>query len=166
MSAVFILPVCLTYWPRKYTCIDPTSIIPPSLRLIWSSTAELKCSVWWYVTWPCDLDFWPFDVEQLSHMAGHVTNPATKFETSKPMHSWVITSFIGYNWHCVSSYCACAVSRDLYIEGKFYLHISNSQPRFAYSLCNFGRSKMKIINVIWENNARPCAKSRDLLKVP
>jgi len=29
MSAIFILPVCLTYWPRKYTTrVDPTSLIP------------------------------------------------------------------------------------------------------------------------------------------
>ena len=29
MSAIFLLPVCLTYWPRKYTTrFDPTSIIP------------------------------------------------------------------------------------------------------------------------------------------
>ena len=29
MSAIFLLPVCLTYWPRKYiTRVVPTSIIP------------------------------------------------------------------------------------------------------------------------------------------
>jgi len=78
----------------------------------------------------------------------------------------VITSFIGYHWHCVSGYCACAVSRDLCVESKFYPHIWNPQPRFAYLLCNFGRSWMKIINAICENTARPCAKSRDLLKEP
>jgi len=50
------------------------------------------------------------------------------------------------------------------------------RPRFAYSLCNFCGSTMKVSKVICENNARPCvkrrisfcacAKSRDLLKVP
>ena len=29
---------------------------------------------------PGDLELWPFDLVQLSHMAGHVVNPATKFE--------------------------------------------------------------------------------------
>jgi len=29
MSAIFLLPVCLIYWPRKYTTsVDPTLIIP------------------------------------------------------------------------------------------------------------------------------------------
>jgi len=51
-----------------------------------------------------------------------------------------------------------------------------ARPRFAYSLCNFGGSTMKVIKVICENNARPCvkrrmsfsacAKSSDMLKVP
>ena len=50
-----------------------------------------------------------------------------------------------------------------------------SRPRFAYSLCNFRGSTMKVIKVVCENNALPCvkrrmsfcacAKSRDLLKV-
>jgi len=77
----------------------------------------------------------------------------------------VIMYVIGYRWHCVSGYRACAVSRDLCVEGKFYPHIWNPQPRFAYSVCNFGPFTIKIIKVIYENNARPCAKSRDLLKV-
>ena len=34
---------------------------------------------------------------QLSHMAGHETNPATKFETSTPMHSWV-NSYKAFHW--------------------------------------------------------------------
>ena len=167
MSAVFLLPVCLTYWPRKYTCIDPTSIIPTKFEVdvIIHCRVKVFCLMTRYVTlWPWRLTF---DLEQMSHMARNVTNPATKFETSTPILELSVTTFfIGCHWHCVSGYCACAVSRDLCVEGKFYPHIWNPQPRFAYSLCNFGRSTMKIIKVICENNARPCAKSRDLLKVP
>jgi len=45
----------------------------------------------WYVTWPCDLDLWPFDLEQLQFMAGHVTNLATKLEDPTPTGSWFMS---------------------------------------------------------------------------
>ena len=53
--------------------------------------------VWWYITRHGDLDLWPFDLEQLSHMAGHVINPATKFEDPATIRSWV-TSYNGSHW--------------------------------------------------------------------
>jgi len=53
--------------------------------------------VCWYVTWPGDLDLWPFDLEQLSYMAGHVHNPATEFEDLTTIRSWV-TSYNGSHW--------------------------------------------------------------------
>ena len=117
----------------------------------------------------CDRDLWPFDLEQLSYMAGYVTNLATV---------WVITFPIGYHWKCVRGYWACAESRNPWVGGQKQLHIWNARPRFTYTLCKCGGSTMKIIKVICENNARPCvkrrtcmsfcacAKSRDLLKVP
>jgi len=43
--------------------------------------------VCWYVTWPCDLDLCPLELEQLSYMAGNVTNLATKFEDPTPIRS-------------------------------------------------------------------------------
>jgi len=81
MSAIFLLPVCLTYWPRKYTTrVDPHV---NNSHQVWSwydhPLPSYSVFVCWYVTWPCDLDLWPFDLEQLSCMAGHVTNLATKF---------------------------------------------------------------------------------------
>jgi len=48
-------------------------------------------------TWPGDLDLWPFDLEQLSYMAGHVTNPATKCEDPTTIRSWV-TSYEVSHW--------------------------------------------------------------------
>jgi len=74
-------------------------------------------------------------------MAGHVVNPSTKFEDpttirSWVMNLWVLTSPIGYHWQCVCSHCACAVSRDLCVGGKFFPHIWNPWPRFAYLLYN------------------------------
>jgi len=99
MSAIFLLPVCLTYWPRKYTTrVDPN--------------VDYSCQVWsWYehtlpsysvfvcqhVTWPCDLDLWSFDLEHMSFIASHVTNLATKYEDPTPIRSWV-TSYNVFHW--------------------------------------------------------------------
>jgi len=49
--------------------------------------------VCWYVTWPCDLDLWPLDLEQLQCMAGNVINLAIKLEDPMPIRSW----FMRYN---------------------------------------------------------------------
>ena len=134
MSVIFLLPVYLTYWPRKYTTRHVT------LR-------------------PC-----PFDLEQLSYMAGHVTNPATKFENPTTIRSWittlrVITVPIDHHWKCERGHIACTESRDPWAGVQKQLHFWNPWPRFAYSLCNFGGYTMKIIKVICENNARPWVKN-------
>jgi len=117
--------------------------------------------VCWYVTWPCDLDLWPFDIEQLSYMAGHVINPATKFKEPATKRSWV-TSYNGSNWLPLKM--RTLPQRMLQItwpvsRGQKQLHFWNTLPRFVYSLCNFGGSMMKIIKVICENNARPALKN-------
>ena len=73
-------------------------------------------------------------------------------------------------------FCIFYVECPPYFYFRFVWHTNlESRPRFAYSLCNFGCSIMKVIKVICENNARPvlkkrmrfcaCAKSRDLFKV-
>ena len=92
-SAIFLLPVCLTYWPRKYTThVDPHV---DNSHQVWSwydhtlpSYSILVCR---YGTWPCDLVLWPFNLEQLSYMAGHVTNLAIKYEDRTPIRSWVMS---------------------------------------------------------------------------
>ena len=83
-----------------------------SLKLIWPSTAELLLSCCWYFAWPCDLDFWPFDLDQLSYMAGHLINTAKQLEDPMPIRSWVM-SYNVFQWKCVLDYCACAVSRNV-----------------------------------------------------
>jgi len=82
---------------------------------------------------------WPFDLEQLSYMAGHATNPATKFKDPMTIRSWVRCYNIS-RWlplKCVCGHCACAESRDLWVEGQKQLHFWNPRPRFSYSLYNF-----------------------------
>jgi len=99
MSAIFLLPVCLIYWIRKYTTrVDPH--VDNSHQVCsWYDHLLPSYSVFvcWYVMWPCDFDLWSFDFEQLSYMAGHVDNPATKFEDPVTIRSWV-TSYNGFLW--------------------------------------------------------------------
>ena len=107
-----------------------------TLKLIWPPTAELLLSCCWYFAWPCDLDFWPFDLDQLSYTAGHLINTAKQVEDPMPIRSWVM-SYNVFQWKCVLDYCACAVSRDLCFGGKFCQHFWNHQYWFVYSLWNF-----------------------------
>ena len=92
-SAIFLLPVCLTYWPRKYTTrIDPH--VDNSYQ-VWSwydhTLPSYSVFVCWYVMWLCDDDFWPFVLEELLFMAGHESNLATKFEDPTPISSWFMS---------------------------------------------------------------------------
>ena len=80
MSTIFLLLVCLTYWPRKYTtCVDPHV---DNSRQVWSwydhTLPSYSVFVCRHVTWPCDLGLRSFDLEHMSCMASHVTNTATK----------------------------------------------------------------------------------------
>ena len=86
-------PVCLTYWPRKYsTRVDPHF---DNSHQVWSwydhTLPSYSVFVCWYITCLCDLDFWPLDLEQMLCMAGNVSNLATKFEDPTPIRSWVMS---------------------------------------------------------------------------
>jgi len=99
MSAIFLLPVCLTYWPTKYTtCVDPHV---DNSHQVWSwydhPLPSYSIFVCWYVTWLFDLDLWPFDLQQLKYVAGHVTNLTTRFEDPTPIRSWV-RSYNASHW--------------------------------------------------------------------
>ena len=61
------------------------------------TNAEALDCVNFFCAWTCDLNLWPFDLEQLSYMAGHVANFTTKFEDHKAIRSWV-TSYNGSHW--------------------------------------------------------------------
>jgi len=181
MSAIFLHPVCLTYWPRKYTTrVDPHV---DNSHQVWSwydhTLSSYSVFVCWYLTWPCDPDLSPFELEQLSYMAGHVTNPATKSEDPKTIRSWV-TSYNGSHWLPLKmrtrplrmrriTWPVGKVSKTItFLESSTPICLFTMQLRWLYT--------MKIIKVICENNARPvlkkrmsfcaCPKSRDLLKMP
>jgi len=97
-----------------------------------------------YVTvWPWPFTFWPWSV--LLH-GGSRRQPLHQVWRSYgyPFLSyefWYLP--YGYHWKCVCSHCACAVSRDLCLGGKFFPHIWNLWPRFAYLLYNFYGATIK-----------------------
>ena len=157
----------------------PTSIIPTKFEV------DMTIHCWVIACLPADTsrDFVTLTIDLLtlnSCYAWQVTLanliPGLKTLCLSVLVLWVITFPIGYHWRCVRGHCACAVWRDPCVGGQKQLHFWYAGPRFAYSLCNFGGSTMKVIKVICENNARPCVKwrmsfgagekSRDLLKVP
>jgi len=177
MSAIFlprfVRPTDVEIIPHALTS---TSIIPTKFEV--DMTIHCRVIAFLSADTSRDIDFWPFDLEQLLCMAGLVPNLGTKFEDRTPISSWFMSHNVsfGYHWECVRGHCACAESRDPWVGGQKQLHFWNPRPWLAYSLCTFGDSTMNVIKVICENNARPCvkrrmnfcafAKSRDLLKVP
>jgi len=120
LSAIFLLPVCLTYWPRNYTTrVDP---YVDNFHQVWSwydhalpSYSVFAC---WYVTWLCDLDLLTLN----SCCAWWVTLPtlllSLKTLRLSVLDLWVITFPVGYHWKCVRGHCSCAVSRDPCVGGQ------------------------------------------------
>jgi len=92
-----------------------------------------------YVTlWPSPLTFWSCLVSGHTwRVTWSIRPPSLKILWLSILELWVLTSPIGCHWQCVCSHCACAVSRDLCVGGKFFRHIWNPWPRFACSLHNF-----------------------------
>ena len=131
-----LLPVCFTYWPRKYTTRVDSHV--DNSHHVWSwydhTLPSYSVFVCWYVTWPCDLDLWPFDLVQLSCMAGHVTNAATNLKTLRLfVHELrVITVPVDYRWKCVRGHCACAESRDAFLESPTPICLFTIQLLLGY----------------------------------
>ena len=90
----FVWPTDLEGIPHAST---PTLIISTKFEVDDHLLPSYSVFVCWYVTWPDDLDLWLFDLEQLSYMAGHVANAATKFEDPQAIRSWV-TSYNVSRW--------------------------------------------------------------------
>ena len=141
MSAIFLLPVCLTSWPRKYTTrVDPHV---DNSHQVWSwhdhTLPSYSVFVCRHVTWPCDLDLWSFDLENMSCMANDVVNLATKYEDPMPIRSWVTSYNVSW-WLPLKMRTRPLRMRRItwpMSGGEKRLHFWNPRPRFAYSLCHF-----------------------------
>jgi len=59
MSAIFVLPVCLAYWPRKYTtCVDPTTIILTKFEVDMTIDCWVIAVLICVTLWPWPMTFW------------------------------------------------------------------------------------------------------------
>ena len=117
MSAIFLLPVCLIYWHRKYTTrVDNSNQVDMTIhcRVTAFLSADTSRDL---VT----LTFWPWTV--VIH-GGSRDQPCHHVWRPYDYELRVITVPIDYPRKCVS-------------RGSKRLHIWNPRPRFAYSLYNF-----------------------------
>jgi len=176
MFAIFLLPVCLTYWPRKYTTHVDFHVDNSHQVWSWYVHTLPNYSVFLSADTSRDLVSLTFDLSTLNICcAWRVTwptlPPSRKTLRLSVLELRVITFPIGYHWKCVWGHCACAESRDPSVGSEKRLHLFNPDHDLSihYTTSN-------IIKVICENNARPCVKrrmsfcactkSRYLLKVP
>jgi len=144
ISAIFLLPVCLTYWPRKYT--TRVDLHVDNSHQVWSDMT-IHCRVIAFLSANTSRDFvtLTFDLLTLnSCCAWRVTwpilLPSLKTLCLSVLDLWVITFPVGYHWQCVRGHSACAESRDPWVAGQKQLHFWNPRPWFAYSLCTLGGS--------------------------
>ena len=98
---------CLPYfyfwfvWPTDIESIPhaptPTSIIPTKFEV--DMTIHCQVIGFFSADTSRDLDLWPFDFKQLPYMAGHVINPATKFEDPTTIRALgLVTSYKRSHW--------------------------------------------------------------------
>jgi len=133
----FVWPTDLEIIPHAST---PKLIIPTKFEV----DMTLHCRVTAFLSadtspWPGDLDLWPFDLEQLSYMAGHVHNPATEFEDPKTIRSWV-TSYNGSHWLALKMRTRPLRMRRItwpVSRGSKTITYLESPTPIAYSLYNF-----------------------------
>jgi len=112
MSAIFLLPVCLT---TDLESIQHAS--PPTLTLTFDRLTLNSCHTW-RVTWPT----LPPSLKNLRLFVHDIR---------------IITVPIDYHRKCVRGHCACAESRDPWVGGQNDCIFWNPWPRFGYSLYNF-----------------------------
>jgi len=154
---------CLPYfyfrvvWPTDLESIPhaptPTSIIPARFEV--DMTIHCRVIAFLSADTSRDLVTLTFDLLTLNIChAWRVTwptlSPSMKTPWLSVLELWVITFPVGYHWKCVRGHWACIVSGDPWVWGEKQLHFLYARPRFAYSLCNFGGSTMKVIKVICE----------------
>ena len=68
----------------------------------------------------------------------------------------VVMSAIHHHWEFVCSHCACAVSRDLCVRGKFPHIFEICDPDLSIYFCNFCGSTIKKNPVIYQKSVLLC----------
>jgi len=105
---MFLLSVCLTYWPRKYTTHGDPHVDNSHQVWTWNDHTLPSYSV--FVTWPCDLDLLILNSCHSWRFTCPTLPPSMKTLRLSVLELRVITFPIGYHWKCVRGHCACAES--------------------------------------------------------
>ena len=105
--------------------------------------------------WP-----WPFNLQQLSCMAGHVVNLVTKYEDPTHIRSWVMSYNVSGSLPLKMRTRPLRMRRITWVGGQKQLHFWNPRPRFAYSLYNFYWTtttiKARLLSNVTNDNALDC----------
>jgi len=170
MSAIFRLPVCLTYWPRKYT--TPTLIISTKFEV----DMTIHCRVTAFVSADTSRDLVTLTFVLLTLSSCHTWRvmwptlpPSLKTLRLFVYELRVITVPVGYHWKCVRGHCSCAESRDPWVGVKndyiFGIPDPDLPTHYTTSVALrwiLLKLSAKIMHALW---FCACAKSRDLFKV-
>jgi len=119
MSAIFPLPVCLTYWSRKYTTrVDPHV---DNSHLVWS----------------CDLVTLTFDLLALSSWRAWrvMGDQPLKTLSLSVLELLVITFPVGYHWKCVraTGYAPNHVTGEHWVEDH-YIFLESPIPICLFTI--------------------------------
>jgi len=135
-------------WPTDLESLSSDAYLAAKVSTKFEVDMTIRCWVialllliryvtWWSWLWPL-----PLVSGHARQVTWSIPPPSLKTLLLSVLELWVPTSPIGYQWQCVCSQWACDISRDLCIGGKFFPHIWNPWPRFAYLLYNFYGTKM------------------------
>jgi len=148
MSAIFLLPVCLTYWPRKYTTrVDPHVDNSHQVRNWYDH--QLRVTAFLSADTSRDLVTLTFDLLTLSSCpAWRVTwptlPPRLKILQLFVHELRVITFPIDYHWKCVRGHCACAESRDPWVWSQKWFHFGIRDPDLPIHYTTFVRLRRRL----------------------
>ena len=164
MSAIFLLPVCLTYWSKKYTTrVDPHV---DNFHKVWSwydhTLPSYSVFVCWYITWLYDLDFWPLTLNSCCAWRVTWSTLATKCEDPTPIRSWVMSYNVS-RWLSLKMRTLLLRMRRITwptSRGSKTITFLESPTLICLFTMHFGGYTMYVIKIICENNARPCVKRR------
>ena len=97
MSGIFLLPVCLTYWPRKYTTrVDPTSIIPTKFEAptpIRSWVMSDNVSYWL----PLKMRTLPLRMRRITWLVSRGSKTISFLESPTPICRFTMQLLLGYD---------------------------------------------------------------------
>jgi len=100
----------------------------------------------YYVSWPCDLDVWPFDLESISCTVLLMSDPHTNYYYPTTIGYWVTSTEYLITFPLPYLKQSLRMRRVTWplTRDKNSPHFWNHWPQFAYSLCHFQGATTKI----------------------